>query len=349
MEELRQRFVEGAKRNNVTDATALRIFNTLKGFAEYGFCKSHAVGFALLAYQSAWLKYYYPVEFYAAILNNQPMGFYTPEVIVGDAKRHGVHILPVDVNHSWERCSVENGKLRLGFRYVKEMGEAAIAELEKARAEAPFTSLADFYRRTTLSRDAVENLILAGAMDGFGKPKRQLLWELGILERTGCKGLMLEYPDYQVPLPGMTEIEELSVEYQVQGLSARLHPMQVMRKGISRDGVMKSSEVLSLFPGTRMRTAGYIVCRQAPSTAKGHVFLTLEDEEGLLNIVLKPHIYEKYRYLVRTEPLIVVEGILQKRDGIINIVAERLATLRQERERQQALYPPPVPKARSFC
>ena len=106
---------------------------------------------------------------------------------------------------------------------------------------------------------------------------------------------------------------------------------------------------MSLFPGTRIRTAGYVVCRQAPMTAKGHVFLTLEDEEGLTNIVLKPHIYQKYRYLVRTEPLMVVEGVLQKRDGIVNIVAERLATLKQERERQQALYPAPTPQARNFC
>jgi error-prone DNA polymerase len=348
MEELKQRFIEGARSNGVSQATALRIFNTLKGFAEYGFCKSHAAGFALLAYQSAWLKYYYPSEFYAALLNNQPMGFYTPEVIVGDAKRHNVEVLPVDVNRSRGRCTIENGKLRLGFRYVKEMGDAAIAEIEKARAEAPFISLTDLYRRTSLTREAIENLILAGAMDGFGKPKRQLLWELGIIEHTGRKGLMLGYPEYQVPLPDMTEIEELSAEYKTQGLSARLHPMQVMRREISRDGVMRSSEIMSLFPGTKIRTAGYVVCRQAPGTAKGHVFLTLEDEEGLLNIVLKPHIYQKYRYLVRTEPLIVVEGVLQKRDGIVNIVAERLATLKQERERQQALYPPPAPKARSF-
>jgi error-prone DNA polymerase len=147
----------------------------------------------------------------------------------------------------------------------------------------------------------------------------------------------------------MTELEELSAEYKVQGLSARLHPMQVMRKNISRDGIMKSSEILSLFPGTKVRTAGYVVCRQAPRTAKGHVFLTIEDEEGLLNIVLEPHVYEKYRYIVRVEPLLVVEGILQKREGITNIVAEHLASLRQERERQQAMYPTPIPKARSFC
>jgi error-prone DNA polymerase len=349
MEELRQRFIEGARSNGVSEATALRIFNTLKGFAEYGFCKSHAAGFALLAYRSAWLKYYYPAEFYAALLNNQPMGFYTPEVIVGDAKRHGVEVLPVDINRSRGRCTVEGGKLRLGFRYVKEMGEVAIAEIEKARSRAPFTSLMDFYRRTNLSREAIENLILAGAMDGFGLPKRQLLWELGILERSGRAGLMLSYPEYQVPLPDMSQMEEISAEYKVQGLSARLHPMQVIRREISRDGVMRSSEIMSLFPGTKIRTAGYIVCRQAPMTAKGHVFLTLEDEEGLLNIVLKPHIYQKYRCLVRTEPLIVVEGVLQKRDGIVNVVAERIATLRQERERQQALYLLPAPKARSFC
>jgi error-prone DNA polymerase len=112
---------------------------------------------------------------------------------------------------------------------------------------------------------------------------------------------------------------------------------------------MRSSEIASLFPGTKVRTAGYVVCRQAPGTAKGHVFLTIEDEEGLLNVVLKPHIYQKYRYIVRTEPLIAVEGVLQKREGIVNIVAERITPLRRERERQQALYPPPVPKARSFC
>jgi len=346
---LRQRFIAGARRSGVTETTALRIFNTLKGFAEYGFCKSHAAGFALLAYQSAWLKYYYPAEFYAALLNNQPMGFYSPEVIIGDARRHGVQMLPVDVNHSHARCTIEEGKIRLGFRYVKEVGEKAIASLEEARTGALFSSLRDFYRRTRLNREAIENLILAGAMDSFGKPKRQLLWELGILEQNGRDGLMLDYPEYQVPLPAMTELEELSAEYNVQGLSARLHPMQVIRKSISRDGIMKSSEIMSLFTGTKVRTAGYVVCRQAPRTAKGHVFLTLEDEEGLLNIVLKPHVYQKYRYLVRTKPLLVVEGVLRKREGIINIIAEHLASLGEEHERQQAMYPPPAPKVRNFC
>jgi error-prone DNA polymerase len=346
MEELRQRFIQGALRNGVTEGAAGEIFDRLKGFAEYGFCKSHAAGFALLAYQSAWLKHYYPAEFYCALLNNQPMGFYTPEVIVGDAKRHGVKILPVDVNRSDELCTIEDSSLRLGFRYVKEMGEAAVARLKRARSQAPFTSLRDFYLRSGLSREAIENLVLAGAMDCFGKPKRELLWELGILERLGRHSMMLDLPEeYQVPLPGMTELEEVAAEYKVQGLSARLHPMQVIRNSISRDGVMKSSEVVSLFPGTRVRAAGYVVCRQAPRTAKGHVFLTLEDEDGLLNVVLKPAVYQKYRYVARVEPLIAVEGVLQKKEGIANVVAERLIPLKKERERQAAMYPP---KARSF-
>lgn len=348
MEDMRQRFLQGAAKNGISEAVARRIFDTLKGFAEYGFCKSHAAGFALLAYQSAWLKYHYAAEFYAALLNNQPMGFYSPEVIVGDAKRHGAEILPVNVNCSQARCTVEEAKIRLGFRYVKEMGETAIANLEEARARSHFSSLSDFYQRTRLSREAMENLILAGAMDIFGKAKRELLWELGVLEHQGRDHLRLDFPEYQVPLPGMTDWEEISAEYKVQGLSARLHPMQVIRTGISRDGVMRSSEVLSLLPGTKVRTAGYVVCRQAPRTAKGHVFLTIEDEEGLLNIILKPSVYQKYRYIARMEPLIVVEGVLQKKEGITNVIAERLIPLRKERQRQLTMYPPPIPKARDF-
>ncbi|MFH1087046.1 MAG: error-prone DNA polymerase, partial [Chloroflexota bacterium] len=340
MEDLRQRFLQGARKNGIGDALAGRIFDTLRGFAEYGFCKSHAAGFALLAYESAWLKCYYPAEFYAALLNNQPMGFYSPEVIIGDARRHGADTLPVDVNHSRGRCTVEGNNVRLGFRYVSEMGEAATASLEEARAAGPFSSLKDFCRRTGLSREAVENLVLAGAMDCFGKPKRRLLWELGTLEHTPGDRLPLDYPEYDVPLPDMTDLEELSAEYKTQGLSATRHPMQVIRKDISGDGLLRSSQVLALSSGTRVRTAGYVVCRQAPRTAKGYVFLTIEDEDGLLNIVLKPPVYQQHRYLVRTEPLLVIEGVLQTREGIVNILAEHVASLRQERERQSALYPP---------
>lgn len=349
MLDLEQRFLEGAHKNAISRSVAGRVFDTLKGFAEYGFCKSHAAGFALLAYQSAWLKYYYPVEFYAALLNNQPMGFYSPEVIVGDARRHGIEILPVDINRSRGRCIVEGGKIRLGFSYVKEMGTTAIEDIEKARSNGTFKSLRDFYRRTTVNREVIQNLVLAGAMDGFARDKRQMIWDLGLLEREGRGELELEYADYQTSLPGMTVWEEVAAEYSIQGFSARLHPMQIIREGIQAEGILKSSEVLALPNGSRVRTAGYIVCRQAPATAKGHVFLTLEDESGLLNIILKPHVYQKHRYLVRTESLLVIDGVVQKKEDITNLIAENLAPLQREFESRASVSRLPVPAARNFC
>lgn len=348
MMELRQRFMEGAKKNGVAENAAARIFHALRGFAEYGFCKSHAAGFALLCYQSAWLKRYYAPEFYAALLNNQPMGFYIPEVIVNDARRHGVTVLPVDINRSRGRCTVEGGKVRLGFRYVKGVGEKAWQRIEEEREKGPFGSLRDSYRRTKLEREAIENLILVGAMDCFGIAKRQLLWQLGLIAKEGVDRLPLEFPDHEVALPEMTPMEEVAIDYRVQGLSCRYHPMQLVRESISRDGALKSSEIACLFDKTRVKTAGCVVSRQAPATAKGHVFLTLEDEDGLVNVILKPGVYQKYRYIARREPLIVVEGTLRKKNGIINIVAERLVPLRQERERQDTIHPALEPRVRNF-
>jgi len=343
MEDLRERFLAGARTNGVEEEVAERVFDTLKGFAEYGFCKSHAAGFALLAYESAWLKCHYPAEFYAALLNNQPMGFYSPEVIVGDARRHGITVLPVDINLSQGKCIVENGMVRLGFCYVKDMGEEAIASLEKARSETPFSSLADFYRRAKVCREAVDSLILAGAIDSFGE-RRRLLWDIGILEHTSRDALLFECPGYQVPLPNMTDWEKLAAEYSVQGLSAGVHPMKLMRDSLPGDGVLKNSAVLAVSSGTKVSVAGYVVCRQAPRTAKGHVFLTMEDETGLVNVILKPEVYQRFRYPVRTEPLILVEGIFQKRNGISNIVAQHISPL----ERNGGSHDP-VPKARNFC
>jgi len=276
------------------------------------------------------------------------MGFYIPEVIVNDARRHGVTILPVDINRSRGRCTVEESGVRLGFRYVNGVGEKAWHRIEEEREKGPFESLRDFYRRARLEREAIENLILVGAMDCFGIRKRQLLWQLGLIVKEGIDKLPLDFADQEVALPEMTPMEEVASDYHVQGLSCHYHPMQLVRESISRDGVLKSSEIACLFDNTRVKIAGCVVSRQAPGTAKGHVFLTLEDEDGLLNIVLKPRVYEKYRYVARREPLIVVEGTLQKKDGVINIVAEHLLPLRQERDRQKTVYPAPEPKARNF-
>jgi error-prone DNA polymerase len=338
MNEMRHKFIDGAKKDGIEESLAGRIFEALEGFAEYGFCKSHAAGFALLCYQSAWLKEYYPSEFYCALLNNQPMGFYSPEVIVRDAKRHGIDILPTDINKSSARCTIEGGKVRLGLMYIKEMGEKAMSQVVAERERAPYYSLEDFYLRARLERKSVENLILAGAFDSFGCQKRQLLWQLGLLEKK-CPGeLSLEFGDIKVSLPDFTELEEMKVDYEVQGLSTKYHPLQVLREDISGDGLLKSSELARLLPDTRVRLAGYVIIRQRPATAKGFAFMTLEDEDGMVNVIVKPHVYHKYRQIFRLEPLILVEGTIQRRSDNLNIVAETLTPLRNERERGRVWY-----------
>ena len=340
MNEMRQKFIDSAKKNGVETTLADRIFEGLEGFAEYGFCKSHAAGFALLCYQSAWLKQYHPSEFYCALLNNQPMGFYSPEVIVRDAKRHGVDVLATDINRSGIRCTIEDGKVRLGFMYIKELGEKAMSQIVVERERAPYPSLADFYLRTRLERKPVENLILAGAFDSFGCQKRQLLWQLGLLEKR-CPGeLPLEFNDTKVALPDFTELEEMKVDYEVQGLSTKYHPMQVLRKDISRDGLVKSSEIAQLLQNTQVKLAGYVITRQRPATAKGFAFMTLEDEEGMVNVVIKPRVYQEYRQVFKLEPLIVVEGTIQRRDDNLNIIARTLIPLRDEEARQRVLCEP---------
>jgi error-prone DNA polymerase len=329
MAEIKQRFIDGAVRNGVEASTAGRIFMAFEGFAQYGFCKSHAAGFTLLCYQSAWLKRYYPAEFYCALLNNQPMGFYSPEVIVRDARRHGIEILPADINRSAARCTVEDGRIRLGFTYVKELGEKAISRIVAEREGRPYVSLEDFYFRAGLERKLMENLVLAGAFDSFSRPRRQLLWQLGLLERKHPGELPLKFDDVRVSLPELTELEEMKADYQVQGLSTKYHPMQVMRKQICGDGLLKSSEIAQLSPNTRVRIAGYVIIRQRPATAKGFAFMTIEDEEGTVNVVLRPGVYEKHRQVFKLESLIVVEGVVQKRDGSLNILANALFALRR--------------------
>jgi error-prone DNA polymerase len=346
MNELRQKFVDGAKKNGMETDLACHIFAALEGFAEYGFCKSHAAGFALLCYQSAWLKHYYPAEFYCALLNNQPMGFYLPEVIVRDAKRHGIDILPADINKSNARCTIEGNKacpersrrIRLGLMYIKEMGDNAMGRIVAEREKAPYYSLEDFCLRTGLERKPVENLILAGAFDSLGRQKRQLLWQLGLLEKKCPEELPLEFGDIRVSLPDFTEVEEMKADYEVQGLSTKYHPLQVLRKDISGDGLRTSSELARLPSNSQVRIAGYVIIRQKPPTAKGFAFMTLEDEDGMVNVVINPLVYQKYRQVFRLEPLIVVEGTIQRRDGQLNIIADTLLPLRDEMERQHISY-----------
>lgn len=348
MARLEERFLEGARQNGVEEGTARLAFEKIASFAEFGFCKAHAAALAETTYRSAWLKLYYPCEYYCALLNCQPMGFYSPEVIVNHAKRNGIQVLPVDVNLSRARCTVEKGRIRLGFRYVRGLGDKAWLKIEEARRQGPFASLKDFCARTCLGQEAIENLIVIGAFDYLGVPRRQLLWELGLVVRQTPDALALDFPTRYVALPPMSLPEQIAADYRVQGLSARHHPMETFRQSVRKDGIVRSSEIPSMYSGRKVRVAGCVVCRQKPLTAKGVVFLTLEDEHGLVNVVLRPAIYERYRQIARMEPFIVVDGKLEKKEGIINIVANRLAPLTSH-EPQRAQHPPPTPRARNFA
>ncbi|MDQ3226513.1 MAG: error-prone DNA polymerase, partial [Chloroflexota bacterium] len=340
-------FREGALNRGVDKPTASKVFKKLIGFAEYGFPKSHATAFAILAYQSSWLKHYYPAEFVCALLNNQPMGFYPPHVLTNDAKRHGVRILPPGINESGVKCSVAGNAVRIGLGYVAEVGESIAAHLVAERNTAgPFQSLADVMRRAPLRIEAAESLVGVGIADSFGLGRREALWQLGLfLPARAFGGKSGKTPGRQLPIPlpvvqdmvalrPMGPWEQMASDYATMGLSPRYHPLGLLRPRLPR-AIRSTAEIPRISDGSRIQVAGLIVCRQRPGTAKGITFLLLEDEHGLLNVIVFPDLYSEQRHIVRGEPFVVIEGVLQKRNNTINLVAERLWPLSEARAQFQ--------------
>jgi error-prone DNA polymerase len=338
MEALRQSFVEGAATQDIEAEPANTIFDKLAGFADYGFPKSHAAAFAFLAYQSCWLKHYYPAEFLCALLNNQPMGFYAPHVLINDAKRHGLRVLRPDVNASNIECTVEGTRtVRLGLSLIKGISEdVAMRIYEEREMRGTFASLADLIRRVALRPDAQENLIAAGACDCFGLQRREMLWHIGLFiapmgfrdKRTrkhGGQQMPLPLPTMQdhVELPRTTLWERMADEYRVLGLSVLHHPLGLLRRKLP-PGMSTTRDLANLPDGAKVFLAGLVVCRQRPGTAKGITFLLMEDEFDLVNIVVYPDLYEQQRLHIRSTPLLIVEGRLQLANNNVNIVAERV-------------------------
>lgn len=338
MESLRQTFINGATTQGVSSEKADQIFDKLAGFADYGFPKSHAAAFAFLAYQSCWLKHYYPAEFLCALLNNQPMGFYAPHVLINDAKRHGLRVLRPDVNASNIECTVEGVRtVRLGLSLIKGISEDVAMRIEEERhLHGMYISLADLVRRVALRPDAQENLIAAGACDGFGLQRREMLWHIGLFiapmgfqdKRTRKhrgQQMPLPLPTTQdhVELPRTTLWERMTDEYSVLGLSVLHHPLGLLRSKLPA-GMSSTRDLANLPDGAKVFIPGLIVCRQRPGTAKGISFLLLEDEFGLANVVIYPNLYEEQRLHIRTTPFLIVEGKLQLAQNNINIVAQRV-------------------------
>ena len=325
-------FAEGAAERDVPEHVAQRVFQQIIAFSAFGFPKSHAAAFALLAYQSAWLRRHHPAAFLCSLLMEQPMGFYPPATLIRDAEHRAVAVLPVDSEHSMVEASCESpSAVRLGFRQVIGFGandaEQVVAE---RHARGPFRSVRDLANRLDLPTAQLQRLIAAGACDRLG-PRRQLLWELGLATRpqTNPAGRQLAF-DLQLgevpktlPVPNAWEL--LVADYATTGVSVREHPIAQLRRALPD---VVSSRQLSEFPhGTPITIPGLAVARQRPGSAKGIVFLLLEDEYGLFNLVIMPDLYEQHRLLVRSEPLLLVEGTLEHRDRQLNIRATHLSPL----------------------
>ncbi len=333
IEAFRGRFVEGAVAKGVDAKLADAVYDKLVGFSGFGFPKSHAAAFGLLAYQSAWLRHHYPAEFLCALLNAQPMGFYPPASLVRDAQRRGVEVRSPDVNLSQAKCSIEGGAVRIGLEYVASVGEDDAKALAEA---APFANVVELAQRTSIGHDGLESLIASGACDSLGESRRGLLWELGLVPRsesvpgTGGEERQLalpldptaETPDLPVP----TEWEQMLASYRQTSLSVDTHPMELLRPHLPAN-VLSSHDLCQAPDRARVAVAGMAVARQRPATAKGVVFMLLEDEFGQVNLIVPPQVYEQHRAIVRGEPLILAHGTFERVERNQNVVVRKLETL----------------------
>jgi error-prone DNA polymerase len=350
MGRLREEVYAGMASNGIVDVAADEIWEKLQGFASFGFPESHSVSFAYIVYMSAWLRFHYPAEYLAGLLNAQPMGFYSPNSLAQDAQRHGVVVLGPDVNVSWHDCAVEpidadpddvvaylgqswrrgRGHLedpirpavgvRMGLRYVRNLGEKEVTRVEAARIlGGEFTSPEDFAFRTGLDVDALEGLAAAGALESVGLGRREGLWAAGALAEIDPERLALS-PGVEAPsLPGMSEEETHRADLWATSVSSR-HPMSFVRDQM--DGCLTAAGALELQRNqARVKVAGVVTHRQRPGTAKGVYFLNLEDETGLLNIIVLPDVWAKHRHVVRKSPALIIAGRLEYYDGVTNIVA----------------------------
>ncbi|MFO0911513.1 MAG: error-prone DNA polymerase [Pirellulales bacterium] len=337
IDQFRQKLVDGMQSRGLSAEFAEQVFRQIRGFGEYGFPESHAASFALLVYISAWMKHYYPAVFTAALINSQPMGFYAPSQLVQNLVRHGGSVDPIDVNHSNWDCTVaydatnDNWRLRLGLRLVLGLGEEQGRKIERARRAGPFTSLDDLARRTKLPRDVLKRLAAADIFGSLGYQRREALWHA--LAQTGPKeqlplfDLLSSEDDSTASLPASSAVEEVFADYQTVGLSLKAHPMQFYRDGLNQLNVLTAEQLDELADGAPVVTAGLVILRQRPGTAKGITFVTLEDETGSINLVIRLEVWEQHYRTARTSPAWIIRGDLQRRHGVTHVVVRTIEDL----------------------
>jgi error-prone DNA polymerase len=322
------RIVERMRNKGIAREFAERVFAQIRGFGEYGFPESHAASFALIAYCTAWLRCHYPAAFTAALLNAQPMGFYTPAQIVSEAQRRGVEVRPIDVQRSQWDCTLEptprGPAVRMGVRLIKGFGEAERAAL--AEAPAPYADLATFVRRTRLGRPALHALAEAGALDGFGEDRRGAIWRVrGLAVQKDSSIRLPETMTAQQPLfVPLSAGEVVAWDYRRAQHSVHGHPMADWRPALRAVGLRDSAALRRLRDGTPAEAVGVVTCRQRPHTAGGVTFVTLEDEAGMLNVIVWASVRERHELLLRTAGVLGVSGKIQSAHGVVHLIAESL-------------------------
>jgi error-prone DNA polymerase len=329
IEELRQRLLDGMAERGIGPAVAEDIYVKILAFSNYGFPESHAISFAYLVYASAWLKRYYPAAFTAALLRNQPMGFYSPASLISDARRHGVQVHGVDINVSAVLATLERQetqtRIRLGLSGVRNLGSAAAAAIV---AGQPYADLEDFARRTALSAPVLEALATAGAFGCFGIGRREALWAAGAAATIRAGQLPGTTPGMAAPpLPPMTAAEETFADLWATGTYGT-HPIEHIREMLAERGTIGADALRIAQPGAMVLVAGLVTHRQQPGTARGVVFLSLEDETGMANVICPPAVWERHRRLAMDATALLVHGRVESLDGAVSLLATRLQRLK---------------------
>jgi error-prone DNA polymerase len=341
MKDLEGRLRAGMTRNGIGPAAQDNIVQGISSFAMYGFPESHAASFALIAYASAYLKIHYLAAFTCGLLNNQPMGFYSPAVLIKDAQRHGLRVRPMDVQRSEWLCTLEpehdgSLSLRIGFNYAKGLRHSSANCLLTTRNFGGiFTSVDDLARRVpVLNRKELVAVAHIGALNSLGEVehRRDALWQV---EQAGrpvgplLRGADRTLADAHMPTPlqQMTTDERIAADYIGTGLTTGPHPMAFHRKSLRQEGILSAEELIPQHNNQSVRIAGCVIARQRPGTAKGFVFLSLEDETGIANVILAPDVFEQNRITVTRNRFLRIEGPLQNQDGVIHVKAQRITPL----------------------
>jgi len=346
---MRERLLAGMAERGITGEVADEIVHKIEGFADFGFPESHSVSFAYLVYASSWIKLHHPAEFACALLNAQPMGFYSPHTIVRDAVRHGVEVLGPCIAASRRDCTLEPRSeaagpvgtprpgwhadrsihaVRVGLRYVRGLSDTLLDRIDDERAAAPFTSLDDFTRRTGAPTDALEALATAGAFACLDHSRRSALWAAGAMRDARADKLPGVVTGAEAPsLPGMSDPEELAADLWATGLSPSRHPTELVRAALDGRGIVTAAQLRELPDRSVVDVAGVVTHRQQPGTSKGVVFVNLEDETGLVNVICTPDVWRRYRKVARTAPALEVRGLLERHQGVVNVLARKVVAL----------------------